>query len=234
MPSVGLISSSQWDCSGGVLTSSTDISGATTTYGYVTPPTPTPGKQADPLWRLLSSTDALGNTTWTTYSPGGTFPIPLETSLANSSTSAVDSLTTYDGLMRPIITQKRTSPGSSSFDNTVVTTYDGAGRAVSVSQPCASAASTPCSPAVLTNTTYDGLNRPLTATDAGGGTVGYTYSYNDVLQKIGPAPAPNNGDNLKSRQMQYDGLGRLTSVCELTAGTTSWPGPSSETYILIS
>jgi len=38
-------------------------------------------------------------------------------------------------------------------------------------------------------------------------------------------PAPS-GENTKRRQLQYDGLGRVTSVCEVTAGTSSWPGGS--------
>lgn len=218
LPSGGLITSSQWDCNGGVFTSSTDMSGATTTYGYVSQ-----GQSgtADPLWRLRSSTDARLYTTWTTYSPGKTLPVTVESALAISSGSAADSLTTYDGLGRPYVTQKRTAPGSSSFDNTVVTTYDPSGRAVSVSMPCVSTASIPCSSPVLTTTTYDGLNRPLTVTDGGGGIASYTYNANDTLQAVSPAPS---GENSKARQMQVDGLGRLTSVCEVTSGTTSWPG----------
>ena len=48
-----------------------------------------------------------------------------------------------------------------------------------------------------------------------------TYLQNDVLEVTGP---PSSGENAKSRQYEYDGLGRLTSVCEITAGTTQWPG----------
>jgi len=38
-----------------------------------------------------------------------------------------------------------------------------------------------------------------------------------VLQTVGPSP------NFK-KQFEYDGLGRLSSVCEITTGTTLWPG----------
>jgi len=35
-----------------------------------------------------------------------------------------------------------------------------------------------------------------------------------VLQTLGPAPS---GENTKKKQLEYDGLGRLTSVCEITS-----------------
>jgi hypothetical protein len=44
---------------------------------------------------------------------------------------------------------------------------------------------------------------------------------NDVLVTQKPAPT---GENTKARQLESDGLGRLTSVCEVTAGTAAWPG----------
>jgi RHS repeat-associated protein len=42
-----------------------------------------------------------------------------------------------------------------------------------------------------------------------------------MLITVSPAPT---GENTKKRQLEYDGLGRLTSVCELTAGTAAWLG----------
>jgi RHS repeat-associated protein len=73
-------------------------------------------------------------------------------------------------------------------------------------------------------TTYDALNRPLTVTDGGGGTITYTYASNDVYKSVGPAPT---GENAKRKQLQYDGLGRLSSVCEVTSATGS--GTCSQT-----
>ena len=46
----------------------------------------------------------------------------------------------------------------------------------------------------------------------------YTYSTSDVLRTLGPAPA---GENTKSKQLEYDGMGRLVSVCELSNATGS-------------
>jgi len=41
-----------------------------------------------------------------------------------------------------------------------------------------------------------------------------TYPQNDTLEVLGPAPA---GEDAKQKQYEYDGLGRLTSVCEILA-----------------
>jgi hypothetical protein len=64
---------------------------------------------------------------------------------------------------------------------------------------------------------------PFRGIDAGGGTVNTTYSQNDVYQQLAPAPsvppAPAS-ENTKRKQVQYDGLGRLTSVCEVTNEAT--------------
>jgi YD repeat-containing protein len=44
------------------------------------------------------------------------------------------------------------------------------------------------------------------------------YSENDVLQTL---TSPT-----QAKQQEYDALGRLTSVCEVTSGTTAFPGAS--------
>lgn len=46
----------------------------------------------------------------------------------------------------------------------------------------------------------------------------YTYSANDVTVEIGPAAT---GEIVKRRQLEYDGPGRLKSVCELTTAAGS-------------
>jgi RHS repeat-associated protein len=50
--------------------------------------------------------------------------------------------------------------------------------------------------------------------DAGGGTLDYTYNYSVVLESVGPAPT---GETAKQKQYQFDGLGRLMSVCEVSS-----------------
>jgi YD repeat-containing protein len=210
---LSLAESFTWDCNGEVETSFTDESGNTTQYGYVDQ-----SSNPDPLWRQRSITDPLNNATWTIYSPGGSLPVTIETLLPfNNGLSATDVLTTFDGLDRPYLKQTRQAPGGTQFD-TVVSAYDALGRPDSVGQPCGSVASTPCTSAVTT-TAYDALNRPTQIVDGGGETLSYSYPENDVLQTVGPTQT-------FSKQLEYDALGRLTSVCEITAGTTSYPGKS--------
>lgn len=204
-------SSMTWDCTGEVPTSATDANGSTTTFGYVNQ-----SGVPDPLWRLLSSTDSLGNTTWNTFSSGGAVPQTAETyMLFNGGASTVDKLTTLDTLGRPILQQVRQAPGSANFD-TVATTYNPNAHVASIGVACVSTASTACSSPVTT-TTYDALGRPLQITDGGGKYTTYTYgpggAVKDVLVTVGPAAT---GETVKKRQLEYDGLGRLTSVCEIT------------------
>jgi len=210
LPSGGLATLTAWNCNGGVLTSTTDPNGKVTGTGYQTI-----GGTADPLWRVLSVTDPLGNVTWNTYSPGSTIPATQESNLPfNNNTSAADVVTTFDGMGRPIVKQTRQAPGSSSFD-TISYTYDSNGRAATVSMPCVTTTVGQACPATpATTTSYDAAGRPLSVTDGGGGTTGYSYPANDVLLTVGP-------EHPSSRQMEYDGLGRLTSVCEVTSATGS-------------
>src|SRR5262249_7975229 len=97
------------------------------------------------------------------------------------------------------------------------TDYDLVGRARRVSTPYSGTAGQ-TNPTSASTTTYDVLGRPSTVTDANNGTITYTYSLNDTLVAVGPAPS---GENTKRRQVEYDGVGRLTSVCELTSGSGS-------------
>jgi RHS repeat-associated protein len=197
-----------WDCFGGAVTSVLDENSQTSTYAYY-----------DPFRRITKVTDPLENTTTYTYTP-----TTMESVLAfvnpSCSTCTVDKLTTVDGLGRPYLQQTRQQPAPYANFDTVVTTYDKVGRVASVGMPCVSTASQPCSSAVTT-TTYDAISRPQLVTDGGGGTAAYTYTSKDVLMTLGPAPS---GENAKRRQLEYDALGRLTSLCEVTAGTATWPG----------
>jgi RHS repeat-associated protein len=194
-----------WNCNGGVMTQLTDENGQNISASYTDPY----------FWRPASTTDQASLITNITYSGQNA----LESALNfNSGNSTSDRLTTLDGLGRPHVQQSKQSPTSTSYDS-VETDYDALGRPSRTTLPYTATAgqiTSPTGPGVTT--TYDAVGRPLTVTDAGGGTTTYSYSNNDVLITLGPAPA---GENTKRRQLEYDALGRLTSVCEITSGSQS-------------
>ena len=143
----------------------------------------------------------------------------------NGGNSTSDMLTTLDGLGRTHVQQTRQGPSSTTFDS-VETDYDSIGRVSKVTLLYSGSAGQTNSTIAATTTTYDALSRPLSVADGGGGSITYSYGtvgsqQNDILVTQKPAPT---GENTKARQLESDGLGRLTSICEVTAGTTAWPG----------
>jgi RHS repeat-associated protein len=201
---LNLTQSTTWNCTGGVSTSETDENGQATTTAYTDPY----------FWRRASVTDPSGAVTTFTYS-GAT---SVESVLSfNGGASAVDVLTTVDGLGREHLQQTRQAPSSSLFDS-VETDYDSLGRVSRITLPYVATAGVLNPNAPATTTVYDALSRVTQTTDAGGESVSQFYSQNDVLVTQGPAPA---GENTKRRQLEYDSLSRLSSVCELTSATQS-------------
>jgi RHS repeat-associated protein len=193
-----------WNCTGGALTQLTDENGKTTATTYNDPH----------FWRPASATDPTNATVNFTYN-GQT---SAEASLNfNSGNSTADSLATVDSLGRIHVQQARQAPGSANFDS-VEQDYDTLGRPSRATLPYAGTAGQTNSSAPSTTTTFDALGRPTLVSDAGGGFVAYSYSQNDVFVTIGPNPS---GENTKRRQLEYDALGRLTSVCEITSASGS-------------
>lgn len=190
-----------WNCTGGVQLTATDENGKTLTTNYT---------DAN-FWRPSTQLDQLSNTTNFNYYT----PVPARTEVYLSfGSSIVEGLTTFDGLGRVSVSQRQQGPGLSSFD-AVETDFDSLGRPSRTTVPYASTSyGQTNSSAPATTQTYDPLNRPHVTTDGGGGTVTNSYSNNDVLVTTGPAPS---GEITKQRQLEYDALGRLTSVCELTS-----------------
>jgi RHS repeat-associated protein len=127
----------------------------------------------------------------------------------NAGNSASDSRTTVDGFGRPILNQQLQGPGSTNYD-TVETDYNNFGQPNRSTMPFQAAAGGTSSTAPGIATTYDVLGRSLTITDANGGTISFAYSNNDVLQQI-------SGSHTFQKQFEYDGLSRLTSVCEISS-----------------
>lgn len=201
-----------WDCNGGVLNSVTDANQQATTYAH-----------GDPLWRLTSSTDPLVNTTTYSYGPGGT------SSSASQSfgSSIVSTTTTTDSMGRPYVKQTLQGPGLGSYD-TVMNAYAPANGYNYTSLPCSSTLGSGCAyvrvcqsqcyyylPAGV-YTYFDALGRTTSVQDAGGGTISLSYTQNDLYKSLSPVPA---GEHIKATQNEYDGLGRLISVCEVNTAS---------------
>ena len=201
-----------WNCTGGVLLTATDENAKVTTSAYA---------NDKYYWRPDSVTDPVSATVNFCYglltSGSCTInPNQIESYLNfNSGNSTADSLTTLDGLGRSHVQQTRQGPASSTsnFDSAEVD-YDALGRPNRSTMPYSQTAGQTNSSAPAVATTYDALGRVLTTTDAATGTTSYTYNQNDVLVVVGPHPT---GETTKQRQLEYDSLGRLTSVCEITS-----------------
>jgi RHS repeat-associated protein len=203
---LSLSHSISWNCTGGVPLTSTDEDGKTVTKNYT---------DAN-YWRPANVVDQKSNQTNINYY---TSPLPMATEANlsfNGGSSVSDIRSTVDGFGRPILSQRAQTPSLTNYDSTE-TDYDVVGRSSRSTMSFQATAGTLNATTPGTTVVYDSLNRPTTVTNGGGGTVSYTYTKNDVLQSVGPT------QNFK-KQFEYDALGRLTSVCEIT---TTLPGNGS-------
>ncbi len=227
---ITLTSGATWNCVGGVPLTTTDANGNVTAPSY----------GSDPYWRPQSVTDPAGNITSYGY-PTGSSPNTWSTSLSfNGGSSASNSVITTDGLGRTILQQTQQSPSSTSYD-TVQTSYDALGRASYQSIPYASTAGTPVASEPGVTTAYNALNQVLTVTDGGGGTTLYTYPTSfstaasqpgyDVYVTKGPATTLPAAESLKDRNLEYNGAGWLTSVCEVIHTTLPAGGACGQTSV---
>jgi YD repeat-containing protein len=201
-----------WNCSGGLQTSVTDENGQVVNSTYT-----------DPFyWRAAQVKDQLGNITSITYPS----LIAAESTLTfNASKSVFDRRLTLDGFGRMIVSQSKQGPTSTNYDS-VETDYDPVGRVGSQVWPYTAAAGTLCSGTCSPSTNlYDGMGRPSSVTDVGGRITTTTYAGNDVLQVIGPKPT---NENTKQKQLEYDGLGRLKSVCEMSSTSSGTCGQTTQ------
>jgi len=187
-----------WNCNGPAVTSVTDPNKATNGAAY-----------ADPLWRLTQSTDPLGNNAYFSYTPTSA----TSSFTFNRGQSVHAKTETVDSLGRPHLNQVQQGPGSGNYDSVEADYYVSQMKRTGILPYVGSLGQTNSSGPGVT-TTYDALGRTLKTIDNNGGYTSYLYTNNDVLVTVGPAPS---GENVKQRQLEYNGLGWLTSVCEITS-----------------
>ncbi|HEX8817223.1 MAG TPA: RHS repeat-associated core domain-containing protein [Terriglobales bacterium] len=186
-----------WDtnntCQGGVIASSTDVNGNTTTYDH-----------NDPLWRLTQITRPDGGSTSYSYDTGSNYP--WNTTVTTTVDTGVSTSTTayYDGLNR--VTEAATVEPYGGNDY-VYTTYNTLGQVSTVSNPCRSCSSSGDPTYGLTTYAYDAINRVTQVTNPDNTFRTSTYSANAV----------ETVDEAGITKIDLsDGMGRLTSVCEVT------------------
>lgn len=200
-----------YNCSGGMATSIQDFNGNTISQNY-----------ADAYyWRPTSSANLLTPVTNYSYDSPTQYEAAMTFSVG-SNQSTTDNLVETDSLGRPTLKQRHQGPSSSYYD-TVQTSYDSVGHATVQTYPFVSMEWQGGSNEPGVTTTFDALNRPTFVSDSNGATTTYCYNLNSTLVFRGPAPV---GENTKAHVYTYDALGRLTAVLEVT-GTKFTQCPSS-------
>lgn len=185
-----------WNCTGGVQTQITDENGQAVKTTY---------SDSD-FWRPANVYDQENNEALSAYS-GQTEMGATMTFNNNQSVSSL--MMTVDGFGRPILKQRLQGPGASNYD-TVETDYNSVGLISRVTMPFSAVAGGTNSSVPGVNSTYDALGRLRMSTDNDGGAVTYTYTNNLVSQAT-------SGSQTFQKLFQYDGLGRLTGVCEISS-----------------
>ncbi|HEX8814600.1 MAG TPA: HNH endonuclease [Terriglobales bacterium] len=145
---------------------------------------------------------------------------------AGSTVSTSHVVTYLDGFGRTYLTQTKEGKNSNNWD-TIETDFNVFGQVVRSTLPFVGQKGVTNSNAPGATYQYDAMGRMLTASDSGipsPGQVSYAYNGQDVSVTL--LPAPSDGEKVKVKQMEYDGLDRLASVCEVTQGHSYWPGVS--------
>jgi RHS repeat-associated protein len=194
-----------------MITSQTDMAGATSTQSYD--------------WMFRPTSGTLSNTaqysyTYVSYS-GSQLPEIIKTTQIGSGNNATVQTVT-DGFGRTIQSNQGTSSESQTGWRQQDTCYDGMGRASFQSYPYITWSATPAAHSCTIagdSLSYDPLGRLSRTTHQDGtySTISYTGRATQSTDEMGV-----------SRISQVDGLGRLTIVCEISS-TSNMPGSGSPT-----
>lgn len=210
----GVYVKSTWYGVGGVKSADTDWNGNTNTYCYNTGANCS-GGTADPYWRVLQTIDPYSSTVISTY-PTGTSPDTQSSSFTFNSGNSINSTTlTTDGYGRPIRTQTAQSPTASNYDTTSISySWNSGYSTLNSSQLCSTTLGAGCT--TVHASEFDALRRLYTESTTTNETLTHTYTQNDDLAILTPAP-PGETSTGKQVQNQYDGLGRVTSSCLISS-----------------
>ena len=180
-----------WNCSGGVVSSTTDENSQPINYSY-----------ADSnSWRVTQVSYPDGGQGTTTYNTGSTTPWTINTTGKISSTQALTSTTTLDGLGRVSQTQVTSDPdGTSKVDQTYA--YNTTGFVGTTSNPYRSTSDPIYG---ITSKQNDAIGRFKSVTRPDGNIASASYSGNCVTFL---------DEANKQRKECFDGLGRITSAFE--------------------
>jgi RHS repeat-associated protein len=197
-----------WDSScSGVPTSMLGPNGFSESLGYT-----------DPFWRPTSATDEAQNTTNFSYSP-----TTVESTSAFGTTN-LDKFVQLNTTLPTLDNYVQTLNPNNQWDTLASSQHwDGTGVVIVASMPCSTTKKTGCKTLTAT-TTHDALGRALVATDGGGGTKTNTYvatgALYDVVTVVGPPPV---SEVVKKVQKEYNGVGQLLSICQLSSASGSVP-----------
>jgi RHS repeat-associated protein len=190
-----------WNCTGAVLNWAEDPNLNKTAYTY-----------GDPnFWRPTTISYPDGGSTIYTYNEGTNSPWSIQTSSSKDSSSSVVSDAILDGFGR--VTQQELTSDPVQND-VVVTAYDPVGRVASVTNPYRTTSDPTYG---VTQYAYDPLNRPTSITHPGGTAIGYQYL--GAAMQTTDEGYNSGGTSQITHIYQTDGLGRTTSVCELSSAT---------------
>jgi RHS repeat-associated protein len=193
---LGHYSQYTYDMTTGHVLSATDPNLVTTSYTY-----------DDDL--RLSAVTRPGGSHNLASNIGYTYPDPVTrvTTSQMSSGSLETDTVFYDGLGR-VVQTKHADPEGDVFADTI---YDAVGRVQTQSTPYRTKTDLTYG---LTTLSYDGLGRELSVQNPD--TSSSSYSYAGATTQL---TNESNGSVTLKKLTQVDGLGRLTSVCEISAAT---------------
>jgi RHS repeat-associated protein len=207
-----------YDFNNGQLTVSKDENSQSTTYLYNDSLSrPTKVNYPDSGLTTIGYNDS-------PYNPSTPSPSVTTTKAMSSSTNLV-TLAAADGLGHVVKTLLTTDPDCASGDRTD-TTYDGLGRVYTTSNPYCTTSDPTYG---LTTYTYDALGRTIQVTNPDNSTILTTYTGRATQNQD---EGNGNGAQRMTRISQTDGLGRLSSLCEVAPGPFVGAAGSSSSSLI--